>query len=273
MSVISLVFLLAMLSGFGWLARARRLRSERFARIGDLLVQVNAGDDRFIADSIDGLPVQAATYLRHALAPNATLPRSADIRMSGSLRVGQDEWVPFAARQRICAERGFIWEGRIAALKRLQVEGADWMFGDDAGSEYALAGWWPVLEQRSTELARSALGRLMVELIWLPSALTPQRGARWMRGDSDRAVVTPAGSSTPMTMVVSDDGRLREASVMRRRVEANGETSLSSFGISVQAEERIGDFNVPTRLVAAWGIGTDAREDFMRVSVDDIRWL
>jgi phenylalanyl-tRNA synthetase alpha subunit len=30
---------------------------------------------------------------------------------------------------------------------------------------------------------------------------------------------------------------------------------------------------VPAKLVAAWGIGTDDREDFLRLSVDDIRWL
>jgi len=272
-SVISLIVLLGMLSALGWLARARRLRAEKFARINELLVQVNAGDDRFNIRSLDSLPTPAAMYLRHALTPDRPLPRSADIRMSGSLRVGKDEWTPFEARQRISAERGFIWEAQIAAVRRLQVRGAEWLFGDEAGSEYALAGWWPVLERRNPELARSAIGRLMVELIWLPSALTPQRGATWAHGDKDRAVVTPAGHTTPMTLVVGHDGRLQEASVVRQRVEANGEVWLSSFGISVEAEERFGDFRVPSRLVAAWGIGTDDREDFMRVAVDDIRWL
>lgn len=273
MPVVSLLVLLGLLSGLGWLARARRLRAERFARLNDLLVLANAGDDRFIVDSIDGLPVPAASYLRHALPADTPLPRSADIRMSGTLKVGENDWVPFEAHQRICAEQGFIWEVRIAALRRLQVQGADWLFGDDAGIEYTLGGWWPILERRNADVARSALGRLMVELIWLPSALTPQRGARWARGDSDRAVVTPAGSSTPMTVVVDGDGCLREASVVRRRVASNGETSLSSYGVSVEAEARFGDFQVPSRLVAAWGIGTDDRQDFMRVAVDEIRWL
>jgi hypothetical protein len=273
MSVVSLILLLGMLSGVGWLARARRLRAERFARIGGLLVQVNAGDDRFVADSVDGLPVPARNYLRHALEPGTPLARSADIRMSGSMRVGADEWVPFEARQRISAEHGFIWEAQITPLRRLQVQGADWLFGEDAGIEYAVAGWWPLLARRNVEVARSAVGRLMVELIWLPSALTPQRGAKWTKGDADRAVVTPPGNSTPMTIVVSDEGRVCEASVVRRRVEANGETSLAPFGVSVEAEQRFGDSVVPSRLVAAWGIGTDDREDFMRITVDDIRWL
>lgn len=273
MPLLTLLILLGVLTGLGWLARARRLRAERRARLGDLLVQANAGDDRFVADSVDGLPVPAANYLRHALAADTALPRTADIHMSGSLKVGAEDWVPFEARQRICAERGFIWEAHITALGRLQVAGADWLFGDDAGVEYSLGGWWPILARGGEDMARSAIGRLVVELIWLPSALTPQRGARWARGDADRAVVTPSGSATPMTVVVADDGRLREASIMRRRVAANGETSLSSFGVSVEEEACFGDLRVPSRLVAAWGIGTDDRQDFMRVAVDDIRWL
>lgn len=273
MPLIVLLLLLVLLAGLGWLARARRLRKERGRRVNEVLLQVNVGGDRFDTETLAALPVPAMQYLRRALAPGAPLARSVDLRMSGTLRVDGDDWVPFEARQRICAERGFIWASRIAAMRHLELYGTDWLFGEDAGIEHALADWWPVVERRGPELARSALGRLMVELAWLPSALTPQRGARWSRGDQDRAVVTPAGRAMPTTIVVAEDGRLLEASVVRRRVAANGESSLSPFGISVEAEGCWGDFRVPSKLVAAWGIGTDDREDFMRVTVDDIRWL
>lgn len=273
MPLIALLLLLAALAGLGWLARARRLRQERVAHLREVLLQVNTSGDRFSSGTADALPVPAAQYLRHAIADNAPLARSVDVRMSGTLRVGEDDWVPFEARQRICAERGFLWEARISVLRRLRVRGADWLFGDDGGAEYALAGWWPMLERGGAEIAKSAIGRLMVELLWLPSALTPQRGARWARGDADRAVVTPSGNSTPMTVVVGDDGRLREASVVRRRVSASGEVSVAAFGVTVESESRWGDYCVPSRMVAAWGIGTDDRQDFMRISVDDIRWV
>ena len=273
MPALSLLLLLLVLAGLGWLARARRLRTERFNRVHDVLLQVNVGEEQFRTDSLDLLPVPAQAYLRHALEPGAPLARSADLRMSGTLRVAEDDWVPFEARQRICAERGFIWESRIAVLSHLHVQGGDWLLAEDAGIEYALAGWWPVLGRRGPDVARSALGRLMVELVWLPSALTPQRGANWSRGDTDRAVVKLAGSATPMTVVVADSGRLVGASVLRRRISANGEISLGSYGVTVEAEERFDGCRVPSRLVAAWGIGTDDHEDFMRVAVDDIRWL
>lgn len=273
MPLIALLALLAALGGVGWLARSRRLRAARRTRLRDVLLQANVGGDRFRVATLDALPTPAANYLRRALAPDAPLARSVDVRMSGRLRVAADDWVPFEARQRICAERGFLWEARVGVLRRLGVHGADWLFGDEAGVEYHLADWWPVIDQQRPETARSAVGRLMVELIWLPSSLTPQRGAHWASGDPDRAVVTPAGGKTAMSVAVADDGRLREISIVRRRVSANGETSIAPYGISVEADERWGDFCVPARLVAAWGIGTDDREDFMRISVDDIRWF
>ena len=273
MSLMLLLSILLLLLAVGWLARARRLRRERRARVREVLLQANVGGDRFDVDTLDRLPVPAAMYLSRALSPDAPLARSVDVRMSGSLRVSGAEWVPFVARQRICAERGFIWEARIAVLRGLAVQGADWLFGDEAGNEYALADWWPVFQRNGRETRRSAAGRHMVELIWLPSALTPQRGAQWARGDDERAVVTPSGSKTPITITVGPDGRLREASIVRRRVSPNGETSIAAYGVSVESEQRWGDFVVPEQLVAAWGIGTDDREDFMRLTVDEIRWL
>jgi hypothetical protein len=273
MLLVALILLASLLAGLGWLTRARILRRARRAGVRDALLQPNAGGERFSVESVGALPGPAAAYLRRALAPGAPLARSVDIFMSGTLRLGA-EWVPFQARQRVCAERGYLWEGRITAARGLGRHGADWLCDDDAGSEYALADWWPMAARRGAELARSAAGRLMVDLVWLPPALTPQRGARWARGDERRAVVTPAGrNSTPVTLVIDPDGRLREASIVRRRVSANGETSLCTYGVSIEQEARVGGFVVPTRLVAAWGIGTDAREDCMRVAVDNIRWL
>jgi hypothetical protein len=273
MPLIALLLMLAALSGLGWLARARRLRREHRARIRKVLSQANVGGECFAAETLDALPDPAARYLRRAVAAGAPLARSVDVRMTGSLRVGVDDWVPFEARQRICAERGFLWEARVGVVGRLRTHGADWLVGEEAGMAHALADWWPLLRQNGGETARSALGRFVVELIWLPSALTPQRGAKWMRGDANRAVVTPAGGKSTVAVAVAEDGRLIEVSTVRRRLSPNGESLVAPFGLVIESEQRWGDYVVPAKLVAAWGIGTDDREDFLRLSVDDIRWL
>jgi hypothetical protein len=198
---------------------------------------------------------------------------SVDVHMVGKLRVGADDWVPFEARERICPERGFIWQARTAALRRLTLGGPT---GCSARTRASSTRWGA--GGRSSRIAaaivaRSAAGRLLVDLVWLPGALTPQRGASWSSGDPDRAVVTLPGSATPMTVCVAADGGLRDVSIVRRRFAPDGRISVAPYGVSVEASARFDGLCVPTRLVAAWGIGTDAREDFMRVEVDDIRWL
>jgi hypothetical protein len=273
MPALSLLLLLPVLAWVGWLARARRLRGARWRRIHDVLLQTNVSDDCFVPDTLDLLPFPAEKYLRHALAGGAPLARSADVRMRGMLRVGPEDWVPFEARERISAERGFLWEGRVGVLGRMVLEGADWLLADEAGVTYALADWWPTVDREGPEVARSAAGRMLVDLAWLPAALTPQRGARWSRGDTDRAVVTVPGNPNPMTVLVGDNGRLQEASILRRRVGPDGQSSLAPYGMAVEAETRFGDVTVPSELVLAWGIGTDDRYDFMRVFVEDIDWL
>jgi hypothetical protein len=273
MALFGLLLLLGLLIGLGWLARGRRLRAARAARIHDVLLQLNVSGDTFSPASLQGLPDPATRYLRHALAPGAPLARSVDIHMTGMLRARDDDWVPFEAHGRICAEQGFLWQSRIAVMRRLSVSGVEWLLGDDAGLQYVLAGWWPVLERRSLEFARSAAGRMLTELVWLPSALTPQRGAHWQQGDADRAVVTPNNGSAPLTVVVAEDGGLREASMVRRRLTRDGTVVVSPFGVAVEEEARFGEFKVPVRLAAGWGIGTDDWQDFMRARVDDLRWL
>lgn len=273
MPALSLLLLLPLLALVGLLARARRLRAARRRRVHDVLLQTNTGDECFLPDTLDALPFPAEKYLRHALVPGAPLSRSADIRMRGTLRVGADDWVPFEARQRINGERGFLWEARVGVLGRMTLDGADWLLADEAGAAWALADWIPAVEKDGAELARSASGRLLVELAWLPTTLTPQRGARWSRGDNQRAVVTIPGNAHPMTVAVRDDGRLLEASILRRRIGADGRSSVAPYGMIVEAEARFGDLTVPSELVLAWGIGTDDRYDFMRVVVEGIDWL
>lgn len=273
MSVLAWLAAAGLVALLAWLGRARWARRRRFRRLRETLLQPNAAADRFDETTLARLPDPARAYLRHAIPPDTPLPRTVDLRLSGSLRVSEGgDWVPFEARERLCPERGFLWEARIGALRRLPLEGGDWLLGDDAGSEFALGGWWPVIRRGEEELARSAAGRLVVEMAWLPAALTPQRGATWASGDPHRAVVTPAGSTTPMSVLVDAGGALRQVSVVRRRVDPQGRVSVSPFGLVVEEEARVEGLAVPVRVIGIWGIGTDDHFEFFRAEVTDVAW-
>ncbi len=273
MNMLPWLALLGLATLFAWLARLRWARAKRVRRIREVLAEPGETGERFEPATLGRLPEPARAYLRHAIPPGATLARWADVRMSGSMRLAPGgDWIPFEARERICAARGFLWEARLAAMGRIVLEGADWLLGDEAGTEFSLGGWIPAVRQDGEELARSAAGRLLVELMWLPSALTPQRGAVWTAGDERRAVVTPRGSSTPMSVLVDSGGRLRQLTLVRRRVATDGRISVSPFGAVVEEEADMGEFTVPVKVSGAWGIGTDDQYEFFRAEVLDVAW-
>jgi hypothetical protein len=61
---------------------------------------------------VDDIPVPAAAYLRHAIAPGTWLPSRIRLRMHGHIKVGV--WLPFEAEQVIDTELGFQWTASIA---------------------------------------------------------------------------------------------------------------------------------------------------------------
>jgi hypothetical protein len=274
MKLIAWIAALAALSAAGSLWWRRRRRRASVRRVREALLQASGPGDRFDPDSLDTLPPAAAKYLRHALAAGAPLWRTADLRVRGRLRAeGSAEWLPFHARQRLSGGRGFLREGRISVLRRLDLEGAEWLVGDEAGSAWALAGWIPTLaEEPGDEASRSAAGRLLAELVWLPGELTPQRGAVWSGGDADTAVVTPAGAASPRAITVAEDGRLRSVSLVRRRPSTSGAISVAPWGLVFEDEGRFGDLSVPIRFRGIWGMGTDEHEEVLEADVDAIGW-
>lgn len=273
MKLIAWIVALAALSAAGWLWWQRRRRRAGVRRVREILLQPSGPDDRFDPDTLDTLPPAAEKYLRHALAAGAPLWRTADLRVRGRLRAaGNSEWLAFHARQRLSGGRGFLREARISVLRRLDLEGAEWLVGDQAGSDWALAGWIPALAESGDETSRSAAGRLLAELVWLPGELTPQRGAVWSGGDADTAVVTPAGAASPLAITVAEDGRLRSISIVRRRPSRSGAIAVAPWGLVFEDEGRFGDLSIPIRFRGVWGLGTDEHEEVLEADVDAIGW-
>ena len=110
---------------------------------------------------------------------------------------------------------------------------------------------------------------------WLPACLTPERGAVWQSGDEHRATVRLPGQSeiSSLNMTIAESGALIDVSMMRHQGGEGRNFGLMPFGVRVEKEGRFGDYTVPSMVSALWGYGTDDAEEFMRIRVEDARFL
>lgn len=271
-----LVLAVLLLSAF-FLLRNRRSRiATRHRRIFNRLALPDLSGDLFSSRETALLPPPAARYLRHAIREGAPLAKTVDLHLLGEIRVRPEgEWFKFEAMERICPERGLLWQGRIEGLGRIYAEGAEYFCDGDAGSDFFLGGILPLVSVRGGEFARSAAGRLVIESVWLPASLIPARGATWEPGDEHRATVRlPVPSELPtLSLTVAESGALIDVSMMRHQGGEASSFGLMPFGIRVEAEDRFGDYTIPSKVVAAWGYGTDVAEEFMRIVIEDARFL
>lgn len=257
------------------LTRHRRAVSKH-TEVFNRLALPDVSDDVFNAREVVLLPPPGARYLRHAIDDGAPLAMTADLHLVGEMRVRPDgDWFKFEAMERICPERGFLWQGRIEGLGRISADGAEYLCEGRAGSDYFLAGILPLVRIRDGEFGRSAMGRLVIDSIWLPPCLTPARGATWQDGDEHRATVGLPGRPdlSRLNMTVAESGALVDVSMMRHQGGEGQNFGLMAFGVRVKEEQRFGAYTVPSAVVAIWGYGTDEATEFMRIRVEDARFL
>lgn len=267
----------ACLAGLVMILRVRRDRMLALHRqIFNRLALPDVSGDVFEPKQTVLLPPPASRYLRHAIEPGAPLARTVDLHMIGEIRASESgDWFNFEAAQRICPERGFLWQARIEALGRLFAEGADYYCDGFAGSDFFIAGPWPLSHVKGGEFSRSAAGRLIIESIWLPTSLVAARGAEWTSGDQHRVTVRLPGQaeSSSLNMTVAESGALVDVTMMRHLGGEGRSFGLMPYGLRVEAEKRFAEYTIPSRVSAVWGYGTDAAEEYLRIQIENARFL
>jgi hypothetical protein len=226
----------------------------------------------FSAALVEGLPDPARRYFLHAIRPGTPLATRVRLVQAGSLRIGE-EWAPFTAEQVLVPGTGFAWKVK-ARVRGLPVTGADTYAHGEGRMRMLLLGLVPVVDATGPELSRSAVGRLVGESMWLPSAWLPRAGATVEPVDADRFAVTTTvdGETTRVVTTVDAQGRLIDAAFPRYgNYTPDKHFQYIPFGGPYYpAEERtFGGYTVPARIRAGWWYGTPRfREDFRIDLVD-----
>lgn len=230
----------------------------------------------FSLAQLEGLCEPAQRYLKHAISPGAPLAAAVRLRMHGEIKQ-KSKWYPFEASQVIHAQHGFVWRAR-TKMMGLPVSGSDrWVDGTGA-MRWKVLGLIPVVTASGPDISRASLGRVQVELIWLPTALvTPE--VEWASSGPSQVGVNlkVAGAPGHVDLSVDADGGVRTASINRwGNPEGQGHTHTefraTPFGGIVSAEKTFEGITIPTQLRVGWYFGTErfeAEGEFFRVTVDD----
>ena len=223
----------------------------------------------FTPDLLDGLPVPARRWLDHAIAPGTPLRRAAVLHQRGEIKVGR--WQRYEADWALVPAEGFIWAAT-THLGPLFIRGFDRFTRGSGQMAWRLLGRIPVLSADGPDIDRSALGRLVSEMCFVPAAtLSPL--VRWEHLDERRAVacVDAGGRTHRVTLTVAESGRLERVELPRWGKPDGQQFREHTFTALMDGPEGTFDgFTIPVAGRAGWWHCPDrcADEEFIRFTVD-----
>jgi hypothetical protein len=220
---------------------------------------------------VDGLPDPARRYFLHAIKPGAPLISRLHWSYTGSMKPAKGmPWMSLVAEQVIAIDRGFVWKAT-ASSGPFTLKVADHYLDGEGRMRVSLFGLLPVVNATGPDLSRSALGRLLVESVMLPSSILPGPRVQIEGIDESRfrAVVRQDGETTPITLTVDGEGRLKEM-VMERwgNLTEDGSFRHIPYGVAVDEERTFGGYTIPSKVRVGWWYGTDRYEEVVRLKVD-----
>lgn len=230
---------------------------------------------RFDANTLGGLPSPAQRYLENALPDGTALSSLVELEMDGTIKLA-GRWLQFTAHQVLRGGVGFVW-APVVGGRLIRFVGGDVLGPDEARMEFRLHGRIPVVRAAGAEVRRSAQGRLAAETVaWLPQALTPQAGARWVGVDDRQAIVTidAAGTDVDVHVSVDDDGRIRRILLQRWKDSAEPPSS-APFGGAVDSVHTAADgVRIAGTGTVGWDCGTPDQADgeFFRYRITRARF-
>jgi hypothetical protein len=226
---------------------------------------------RFSEEMVAGLPDPARRYFLHAIRPGTPLASHLYWHYTASMQPGRGmPWMALEAEQILVKEHGFVWKAT-ARKGPLVVTVRDHYRDGEGRMRVALFGLVPVVNASGHDVAKSALGRLLIEGAGLPSAFLPGPHVRVDGVDDSHFTVTMSlhGETSPITLTVDPDGRLVEVAMQRwGNLTEDGSYQYIPYGIRATEERAFGGYTIPTRLAGGWWYGADNYLEVIRLNVD-----
>ncbi len=245
--------------------------NQQIDQIWQNLEITSANNQTFTEDLVSSLPDPARRYFLHSIERGTPLPSSVHLKMRGKFRTGRDAtWMPMNAEELIAIGKGFIWKATIGS-GFFKLIGADYYVNGSTRMQFYLGGILPVVNASNPDIAKSSIGRLALELIWLPSALLPQYGVRWEALDemSLQASFEIDGEPVKLRLFVNSDGKVLKVSLARwGDPENSGSSTYIPCGGDVQEERKFGGFVIPSKMSGGWWFDTERYLEFFQSTIE-----
>ncbi|MFC1947016.1 DUF6920 family protein [Chloroflexota bacterium] len=226
--------------------------------------------DYFSENQLTEVPEEVQRYIKHAISPDTLIASAAWLKMHGEIKL--KSWLPFVAEQVISWKRGMIWSAKVK-MYGMQIKGSDRIIEGEGMMNWNLFGFIPIVKAHGDDITRSAVGRMSIESIWLPSVYTAD-SVSWgvskkLCLDADLPV---NGSNESLHFCINDTGGLKSVRMFRWGNPGGSEFGYHEFGAIVEEEATFGGYTIPSRLRAGWYFDTDKFEndgEFIGIVIDD----
>jgi hypothetical protein len=215
------------------------------------------------------LPVAVRRYLEHAIAPGAPIASAVRLRMHGEIKLR--DWQSFAAEQVIAWPRGMVWDATVR-MNGLAVRGFDRFIDGQGAMRWRLFGIIPIISASGPDITRSATGRVLAEMVWLPSILCTEEAAWAQENESRPRVRLAAGDeAADVTLTIDAQGRVRYAPCSAGAIleAARSDTSRSA----PSSRMNVGLLITRYRRAYAWGGTLEPTDLSPRASSSGPSWM
>ena len=216
---------------------------------------------------IAGLDEPVQRYFTHAIARGAALTERVRLTMRGRIKVGR--WMEFTAQQQFNDEHAFEWRARAGWRRFKPVHVVDTYASGAGGTVGKLLGRVPFLHAVDANTARAAAARGAAESIWVPASLMPQRGVKWHAEDQNTIAASfeVPPEHPELRLRIDEDGAVQSVSLDRWGNVGQQGFGYIPFGADILAEQRFGDYTIPSRMTVGWWYGTPRFEPFFEAII------
>jgi hypothetical protein len=127
----------------------------------------------------------------------------------------------------------------------------------------------PFLHAVDANTGRAAAARGAAESVWVPASLMPQREVSWHTKDENTIIASFAvpPERPELRLGINERGALRSVSLDRWGNVGQRDFSYIPFGGDILAEQRFGDYVIPSHMAVGWWYGTARYEPFFEAVV------